>query len=522
MSATRTLARAGLIVSGAFLASRVLGWLRLVVIGNAFGPTSDLDAFFAAFRIPDLIFQLVAAGALSSALIPVVAGVLQSDGEGRAWRVVSTVTNLMLVALLILALIVLVAADQIVPAFTGGFDAATMEQTIALTRIMLLSPIFLALGAVATSLLNARDRFAAAAVAPIVYNLAIIGAAVFLAPTLGIHSLAIGVVAASLGHVLVQLPALRRLGVGYRPIIELGDPNTRQALRLLAPRAVGLGAAQIAITVLTSLATGLGTGAVSAFVVARTLLQLPLGVIGVPLGVVILPTLSRELARGDAETYVRLVTRALRLLVYVMLPLSVLGIVLREQVVSVLVGYGRFGDEAVLLTAETLVYLLPGLTAHALIAVLARSFYAAQDTATPVRAALVAVGVNVVVGVVASAEFGLRGLGLAIAVGAWIEAGLLLAILGRRQPLFDSVALARALVTSSLAAAVAGLVGLLALGILVEALGTESKIAVALELVLVAGLGGLAYLAMSLVLRIPELPALVAVVTDLIRRPRGP
>jgi peptidoglycan biosynthesis protein MviN/MurJ (putative lipid II flippase) len=126
------------------------------------------------------------------------------------------------------------------------------------------------------------------------------------------------------------------------------------------------------------------------------------------------------------------------------------------------------------------------------------------------------------VGIVASAQLGLRGLGFAIAVGAWIEAGLLLAILGRRQPLFDSAGLARALVTSSLAAAVAGVVGLLALNPLVGALGTDSKIAVAIELVIVAGLGGLAYLAMSVVLKIPELPALAAVVTDLVRRPRGP
>jgi putative peptidoglycan lipid II flippase len=518
----RTLARAGLIVTVAFLVSRVLGWLRIVVITGSFGATPDLDAFFAAFRIPDLMFQLVAAGALSSALIPVVAGLLATDEERRAWRVVSTVANLMLVVLLVLATVFAIFAEPIVELITPGFDQPTTARTLELTRIMVLSPALLAMGAVATSALNAQGRFAAAAVAPIVYNLAIIGAAIFLAPILGITSLAVGVVAASLGHALVQVPTLRRRGFRYEQVIDLSDPEARQALRLLAPRAVGLGAGQIAITILTSLATGLGTGAVSAFVVATTLLQLPLGVIGVPLGVVMLPTLSREIARGDAETYVRLITRALRLLVYVMVPVTVLGILVREQIVDLLLGYGRFGEDAVLLTADTLVYLLPGLTAHALIAVLARSFYAAQDTATPVKVALVAVVVNVVVGVVASAPFGLRGLGFAIAVGAWIEAGLLLAILGRRQPLFDPGGLWRALATSSLAAAVAGLVGLVGLAFLVDALGTESKVAIAVEIALVAGLGGLAYLAMSLVLRIPELPALVAVVSDLVRRPRGP
>ena len=143
MTSARTLARAGLIVSAAFLVSRVLGWVRLVVIADAVRNPAELDAFFAAFRIPDLLFQLVAAGALSSALIPVVAGVLASDGEGRAWRVVSTVTNLMLSALLVLALFVLVFADRLVPIYTSGFAPSTMARTIELTRIMVLSPILL-------------------------------------------------------------------------------------------------------------------------------------------------------------------------------------------------------------------------------------------------------------------------------------------------------------------------------------------------------------------------------------------
>ena len=175
MTAGTALARAGIIVSGAFLVSRVLGYVRLVVIGNTFGASADLDAFFAAFRIPDLIFQLVAAGALSSALVPVVSGLFITNERQRAWRVVSTVTNLMLIGLAILAAAFFVFAPAIVPIITPGFEGEQLDMTIQLTRIMLLSPIFLAMGAVATSVLNAGGRFSAAAIAPIVYNLAIIG-----------------------------------------------------------------------------------------------------------------------------------------------------------------------------------------------------------------------------------------------------------------------------------------------------------------------------------------------------------
>ncbi|HYH92662.1 MAG TPA: lipid II flippase MurJ, partial [Candidatus Saccharimonadales bacterium] len=183
MSTSRTLARAGLIVSSAFLIARILGFVRQVIIVNAF-PLADLDAFFAAFRIPDLIFQLVAAGALSSALIPIVSELLGKGEESRAWRVTSTIVNLVLIGLLGFAVLAFVLAPWIVPIITPGFTQAAWDQTIELTRIMLLSPIFLAMGSIASSLLNAKGRFAASAIAPIVYNVAIISGALLLASSL--------------------------------------------------------------------------------------------------------------------------------------------------------------------------------------------------------------------------------------------------------------------------------------------------------------------------------------------------
>jgi putative peptidoglycan lipid II flippase len=205
VSAGRTLARAGLIVSSAFLVSRILGFVRLVFIGNTFGASPELDAFLAAFRLPDLIFQLVAAGALSSALVPIVSSLFTTDERPRAWRVVSTVINLMLIGLAVLAGAIFILAPVIVPIITPGFGPAQLDRTIELTRIMLLSPIFLSLGAVATSVLNSGGRFAASAIAPIVQP-AVIGAPCS-RPTLGVDGLALGVVAGSLGHLLVRSAA---------------------------------------------------------------------------------------------------------------------------------------------------------------------------------------------------------------------------------------------------------------------------------------------------------------------------
>lgn len=520
MTAGRTLARAGLIVSATFLASRFLGWVRLLVIGNLAVPLADLDSFFAAFRIPDLIFQLVAAGALGSALIPIVAGLLATDEERRAWRVVSTVANLMLVSLVVLAVALFVAAPAVVPMITPGFEPAQMDRTIELTRIMLLSPIFLALGSVATSVLNAAGRFGVAAVAPVVYNIAIIAAALVLAPRFGVEGLAVGVVLGSLGHLIVQSRAIGRIGFRYVPTIDLADPVARMALKLMAPRALGLGAGQVTFVVVTSLASTLQAGAITAYNVAFTLLQIPIGVIGVPLGTVVFPSLSREVALGNVQEYLSLLTRALRLLIYTMLPIGGLLALLRQPVVTVL--FPRFDAAAVDLTADTLLYFLVGLTAHALIAVLARAFYARQDTRTPVAAAILAVAINTTLAVLLVGPLGLSGIAIAIAIAAWVEALVLFALLERLLPGFGLAGLVRVAVEAALGTIVATAVGLGVITAIDGVVGpTPGRLALVAEGIAVAAAFGLAYLAVSLALRIPELPSIVGVMTDLLRRGAG-
>jgi putative peptidoglycan lipid II flippase len=517
----RALAQAGLVVSGAFLVSRILGWVRVAIISYQFGAGPELDAFFAAFRLPDLIFQLVAAGALSSALIPIVAGLFTSDEHQRAWRVVSTVTNLMLVGLAVLAAITAFAAPAIVRAITPGFDEAQVLRTAELTRIMLLGPIFLALGSVATSLLNAQGRFAAAAIAPIVYNLAIIGAALLLGPTLGVAGLAIGVVAGSLGHLLVQLPVVLRLGFRYSRVIDLADPVARKALALMAPRAIGLGATQITFVVVTSIASTLGNGAITAFNVAFTLLQIPIGVIGVPLGVVVFPALSREVALGRTEEFAALLSRAVRLLLFVMLPITGIGIVLRREVTELLFGYGKFDAAAIDLTSATLFTFMFGLAGHALIAVLARAFYARQDTRTPVTAGIIAVLVNTTLSLVLVGRLGLPGIGLAIAIGAWLEMTILLVLLARRVPELSIRPIFLVAIRAMLATIVASAVAFALRGGMAIVVGPEpGKLEILVRLGVVGAVGLGVYAVLAALLRIPELPSIVGVMADLLRRPR--
>ena len=517
------LARAGLIVSGAYLVARVLGYVRVVVIGSTIGPGPDLDAFFAAFRIPDLIFQLVAAGTVAAALVPMVAGELATGRTSRAWHIVSTIASLMTVGLVVLAGVAWLAAPVLVPIITPGFAGAQLQEAIDLTRLMLLAPMFLALGAVATSALNAHNRFAASALAPIVYDLAIIGAAFILTPSLGVTGLAIGVVAGSLGHLLIQLPPLARAGFRFTPNLDARDPEVRQALRLMGPRAVALGAGQITFVVATALASGLSAGSVTAFTFAFTVFSIPLSVIGVPLGIVALPTLSRDLARGAINEFTALMTRAVRLILFLMLPLVALGIALREPATTFLFHHGKFTDEGVSLVAGTLLVLLLALPGEGLNTILVRAFYANRDTRTPAIAAILAVVTNVLGGVFAVQVlgWGLAGIAAGIALGSTVEATVLALLLRRQIPAFDPspiVRLGTPLAAASLAA------GLVAAGLVSFAdpalASVPTSIRAFLELALGGGAGGLTYLFLARALRLPELSLIMRLMSDMLSRLR--
>lgn len=520
----QALARAGITVASVYLVARLLGYVRVVVVGTTFGAGDELDAFFAAFRIPDLIFQLVAAGAIASALVPMIAGLLAKDETARAWRVVSTLANLMLIGLLAFAIVGFLAAPALVALIAPGFHGAKLDRTIDLTRLMLLSPMFLALGSVATAALNGAQRFGASAIAPVVYNLAIIGGTVILAPSMGAAGVAIGVVAGSLAHLLVQVPQLARIGYRYLPKLDLTDTQARMALALMGPRVIGLGVTQITFVVMTALASGLGEGAVSAYTIAFSLLQIPLGVIGTPLGIVIFPSMARELAVGRTSHYLEILGRSLRILAFVMLPLTALGMVLRLQVVELLLGYGKFTQAAVQLTADTLLLFLIGLTAHSAIAVLARAFYARHDTRTPTVAAVLAVVVNCALAIVLVGPLGLPAIGLAIAVAAWSEAIVLLVWLRRREPTFDVAAVASVVLRCVVAAVVAAAVAALVLNALGPALTDASlgSIGAKLKILALAGIttvaGGATYAGVAAVLRVRELNTLVSIVLDLLRR----
>ncbi|MEO7117971.1 MAG: murein biosynthesis integral membrane protein MurJ [Candidatus Limnocylindrales bacterium] len=514
----RSLARAGAVVVAAFFVSRLLGWLRIVIIGNIFGAGPELDAYFAAFRIPDLIFQLVAAGAISSALIPVLTGLIHDGEETRGMRVVSTVLNTMLLVLLGFAAVMFIFAPQIVPILVSGFDGPTTDLTVRLTRIMLVAPVLLAAGAVASSVLNTKGRFGAAALAPLLYNLAIIGSAIVLSGPMGIDSLAVGVVIGAMLHVAIQIPRLRDWR--YTPTLDLKDPAARQVVRLLLPRSIGLGATQITFIVNTSLATLVSVGAVTIYSLAFTIFLIPVGVIGMPLGVLLLPSMSRAIAARDMRSFGTLLIGALRMLAYVMAFFAVIGIVVSRQIVGLLFDYGGFDAAALERTALTLAIFLIGAPASALCVILARAFYSDRDTTTPLVGVAVFVAVDIVVSVLTIGPYGLFGLAAGVALGDWAEAAFLTIMLRRRIPGIGVGDFVVSLPIIALGAGLAGLAATAALRVL-HFLGS-GKLGLVLQAGVATAVGVAVYVAYSRAVKLPELPRAIRLVRTALSRGTDP
>jgi putative peptidoglycan lipid II flippase len=457
----RAIALAGVIVVAGVVLSRLLGWVRTSVFMAQYGGRSaELDAFFAAFRIPDALFQLVAAGAVGSALVPVAASLIAQGEAARARRVVATVANLMVLALVPLVVLVWLAAPLIVPVIAPSSEESKVALTTGLTRAMLLAPVLLALAAVMAAGLNAAGVFGAPALAPTVYNLAVIVCAIALMPVMGVYALALGVVVGAMGHVLTQSWSVRKLGL-YSLVLDVRDPAVRETLLLMAPRALGLGATQIVFLVNTYFAMQLGNGPNTIYTGAFTALQIPVGLIGVPLGIVLLPPLSQAVARGDAAHYERLVERSLRLLLFVVIPLTGLMLAVAAPSIAVLYQRGAFTAADTQAMAPVFALFLLGLVAHVLITFLAPAFYARKDTRTPVAAALAAVAIDVGAAAALFPDYGLQGLAVAIGLGAWAEVGILLFFLRWRV----GFRLARVLRTAALCTPGGVLAGLAALGV---------------------------------------------------------
>jgi putative peptidoglycan lipid II flippase len=431
-----TIAQASAVMIGTLVASRILGWLRLSVIGAQFaGDPRSLDAFWAAFRIPDTLFNLLVAGALASAFIPVFSSYLAKEREREAWRVASSVMNAMLIALIALSAVGWVLAPYLVPLIAPEFEPDQLALMTELTRIMLLSPIFMGLSALFTGVLNSYRQFLSGATAPLVYNAVIILFALFAAPFLGIKALAFGVVAGAAMMWLVQVPELTFRRTRYALALDLGHPGVREIAALALPTTVRLAVVQVVLFVDINLSSRMPPGSYTALLYAFQLTMLPLGVFSIAISAAVFPTLTRFASLGQQGRMRDSLEQAIRWILYLTFPTIIVMIVLRRPIVHLLFQYGEFGDAAREATSLAFLFYAIGLAGHAIVQIIARAYYATKDTATPLVMTVVSVVVNVVFAILLAPPLGINGLALANSIATLAEAALLVFVFAPRARL---------------------------------------------------------------------------------------
>lgn len=501
------MAGAALLVMLFFVLSRASGLLREMIIGAQFGTSAELDAYLAAFRVPDLLFQLVAGGALGSAFIPTFSASWSRGKEGDAWLLFGRILNLMTILLLGLAGAAALLAPLLVERLIApGFSPQQQQLTVALMRWMLLSTVVFGASGLVMGALNAVQHFLLPAAAPVLYNTAIIAGAWLLAPRFGIYGLVIGVVTGSLAHLLIQLPALLRRGVVYRFGFGWGDRDVREVARLMGPRVLGLLFVQLNFLVNTILASGLAAGSLSALNYAWLLMLLPQGVFAQAIATVAFPTFAAQIATGQRDAMGRSLARILATVLFLTLPAAVALFALRLPLIQLLFQRGNFTLESSHAVAFALQFYALGLVAHSLVEIVVRAFYALHDTLTPVLVGVGAMALNILLSLLWIGWLGYGGLALANSVATGIEMFVLVWLLGRRLGRVDLAPLGSSLLRSGLAAAGMAAVLLLWLGWL----GGQADVAAFLPPGWVAGLGGLllsglVYAALSLLLGNQEL-----------------
>lgn len=430
---SKNLLRSTALVGQMTLVSRVLGLIRDSVIAAIFGASVATDAFFVAFKIPNLFRRLFAEGAFAQAFVPVLAHYKADSGESEVGRLVDAVFGALGLALLAVSVLGVLIAPVLIALFAPGFigDADKFGLSVSLLRLTFPYLLFIALTALVGGVLNTYGRFAIPAVTPALLNIAMISAALWLAPRLAepVYALGYGVVLGGVLQLGLQLIAAARLGLLPRPKLDLAHPGVRRILKLMGPAVFGVSVAQINFLVDTLIASFLVTGSISWLYYSDRLMEFPLGIFGIALATVILPNLSEYYVKGQTQLFSSTLDWALRLVFVITIPSAVGLAVLAGPILSTLFQYGALSEHDVVMAARSLVAYAAGLTGFILVKVLAPGFYARQDTRTPVRVGIIALLSNLVLNGVLVWPLAHAGLALATSLAAFINSGLLLRML---------------------------------------------------------------------------------------------
>ncbi len=491
-------------VAAITLVSRIAGYGRDIVATYFFGTGLYADAFVAAFRLPNILRRLVGEGNVSAAFVPVFEHEAAERPEEDLWRLADTFHLVIAALATVLTVLGILAAPLLVRwvLLPGNRDAWVIATRLAWITFPYL--IFISAAAALMAVLNARDRFAAAAFTPVLYNLTLIGSVVFMARSEApIYVWAIAAVVGGLVQWLSLVPHAWSLGMRFRPGVALSDPALRRIGSLMVPGLFGVGITQVNVLVGQSLASFLGMGSIASLFYAVRVTELPLGVFAVAIATVVLPLMSRQAARGEADEMLATLNFALRQVGFIVLPATVGLILMRREIVSVLFERGAFDADSTLRTASALAAYGVGLIAFAGVRVVAPGFYALRNTRTPVVIAAVAMVVNLVGCLLLIPVLDHAGIALASSIAAYVNVGLLVFLLRRRAgPLGGRMLLASGLRVGASSLAMGAVVYLARSAWFPES-GAFLPRAAALAALIALGL--MTYLGATVLLRAPEL-----------------
>jgi putative peptidoglycan lipid II flippase len=510
----RHIVRNTFLVGGSFGLAALMGLVRNIMIARRFGIGADLDAYYAAFKLPDLLFTVVAGGALATAFIPVFTEVLANKGRAGAWRLASAITNLVLLIVSACAVLTALFAPGLVHALIApGFDAAQQAETVRIMRVVLLSTLVFGISSVQSGVLHGFKHFLLPALAPVLYPLGIIAGAIWLAPSWGVRGLAVGAVVGAGLHLAVKIPGLIHYGFRWQPVLDLNSAAVRRVAVLMGPRILDLGVFHLTLLATTNLASRLSAGSVSALEWGWDAMQIPETLIGTAFGLVAFPTLADLAARKDITGLRHTLGETLRAILALTMPAACGLILLGRPILTVLYQRGAFDAAATEAVFVALRFFALGLIGHACLELAARAFFAQQDTLTPLAVASGSAVVNIGLAVLLMRPLGHGGLALANSLAVSAEVSVLLLILRRRWGGVEGRETLHTMGRILLATLVMGLAlgGIVALGKKAE-LGSLWLVAVG------GGVGALVYLGAGLLLGVQ---ALVGLPRALLRGPAG-
>ena len=394
-SQTKSISSASLILAISYLVSAFLGLIRDRLLAGTFGAGNELDVYYTAFTVPDFVALILIFGAISAAVIPIFSGYLLKSKD-EAWTYVSRLFNVFIGFLIIVCVILMILTPVIVSVIAPGFSGEKKELAVMLMRIMFLSPIILGASSMISGILQVFDRFLVTAMAPLLYNLGIIIGILFFVPKFGLVGLAWGVVLGGVLHLLVQIPAFIFSGFRYKASFSYKDPGVAKTVKLMIPRSLGLGAGQLNTIATTAIASTLLSGSIAVFNLANNLSSILVNAVAVSVSTASFPAMSMAFLKQENDEFLRKFSGIFRQIIFLVIPLSLLLLILRVQIVRVVLGAGKFGWADTRLTTACLGILAFNLIAQALILFLSKTFYAAHNTKIPAIISGLTVAFNIV------------------------------------------------------------------------------------------------------------------------------